>query len=350
MKNKVLLWHTLFWIVFTAMFTFIEGGYNHNFDEAFALELSYLPIRLVIVYFNYFYLLPTFLLKKKVRKYILYSLLTVIAMALLQRALNYYVYNPLIFPDWTQKGLFEIYRTAQAAMLLIFPMIFLIGLTTIFQWADSEHRVQELAKEKLETELKYLKNQVNPHFFFNILNNLYGLAQEKSDRTPEVVLKLSELMSYMLYETNRNLIDLEKELEYIKNYISLEEQRYGDRFTCNLSVKGDLSHVKIPPMLILPFIENSFKHGINVESKGAWMNIALSVESDLFLLEVTNSLATKVEDKPKSKGGFGIKNVERRLQLLYPDGYELKSGQVDDAYTVVLKLELNKFNHTEDAS
>ena len=99
MKNKVLLWHVLFWVVFTAIFTFIEGGYNNNFGEAFSLELSYLPLRLIIVYFNYFYLLPKFLLKKEIRKYILYSLLTVVVGAFVQRVFNYYLYNPLIFPE-----------------------------------------------------------------------------------------------------------------------------------------------------------------------------------------------------------------------------------------------------------
>ncbi|GAB5527897.1 MAG: histidine kinase [Roseivirga sp.] len=347
MKRKTLLWHIVFWTVYMAIFTFVEGGYQNNFDEAFALEASYLPSRLLLVYFNYFILLPRFLLKRKIERYIGYTFITIIIATTIQRVLGFYVINPLIFPDWEQGAFFQAYRIAQAGMIITSPMIFLIGMTVVIRWAGSEKKMQQLAREKVETELKYLRNQVNPHFFFNTLNNLYGLAQEKSDKTPEVVLRLSELMSYMLYETNKPLIQLGREIDYIRNYISLEEQRYEDRFNCNLSIKGEVNKVKVPPVLMLPFVENAFKHGINKESEGAWMNIDLRVEGEKLYFVVENSLAAQ-EKSDAEKGGLGIKNVERRLELLYPDGHTLKYGPASDKYRIELMIDLTKLSQPGD--
>ncbi len=347
MKRKTLLWHIVFWIVYMAIFTFVEGGYQNNFDEAFALEASYLPSRLLLVYFNYFMLLPRFLLKRKIEKYIGYTLITIIIATTIQRVLSFYLINPLIFPDWEQGVFLQAYRIAQAGMIITSPMIFLIGMTVVIRWAGSEKKIQQLAREKVETELKYLRNQVNPHFFFNTLNNLYGLAQEKSDKTPEVVLKLSELMSYMLYETNKPLIQLGREIDYIRNYIALEEQRYEDRFSCNLSIKGEVNKVKVPPVLMLPFVENAFKHGINKESEGAWMNIDLRVEKEKLYFVVENSLAAQ-KKVDTQKGGLGIKNVERRLELLYPNGHTLNHGPGSDKYRIELMIDLTKLSQPGD--
>ena len=341
MKRKTIFWHVVFWIVYMSIFTFVEAGYQNELKEAFLLEMTYLPLRLILVYFNYFILVPGFLLRKKIERYIIFSIVTILVVSISQRLAGYYVINPWLFPEWNDGNIFEPFRVAQAAMILTSPMIFLIGLTIVFRWADSEKKIERLARERVETELKYLKNQVNPHFFFNTLNNLYGLAQEKSDKTPEIVLKLSELMSYMLYETNKELIPISKEMDYIRNYVSLEEQRYGNRFKCSIKVKGSVRDIMIPPMLILPFIENSFKHGINQESEGAWIKIDLLVEGNKLVLEVKNSVVIQTEP-PKMKGGLGIKNVERRLELLYPKGFKLNYAHDKQEYHVRLELQLNR--------
>lgn len=347
MKRKTIAWHIAFWVVYMSIFTFVEGGYNNNFDEAFALEASYFPLRLLLVYFNYFFLLPRYLIRRKIRQYIGYSFISIVVAALLQRVVAYYFVNELVFPDWDQGAFWQAYRMVQAGMILTSPMIFLIGLTIVIRWADAEKQMQRLAREKVETELKYLRNQVNPHFFFNTLNNLYGLAQEKSDRTPEVVMKLSALMSYMLYETNKPLIQLSQEVDYIRNYISLEEERYRDRFTCNLSVRGPVNEAKVPPMLLLPFIENAFKHGINQESSGAWINMELNISDRQLTFKVENSLATNVDMK-STRGGLGIKNVERRLELLYPGEHQLRYALLPDRYRVVLAINLDQLTNLPD--
>ncbi len=345
-QRKTVFWHIIFWIVYMAIFTFVEGGYQNNFDEAFMLEASYLPSRIILVYFNYFILLPRFLLRRKYERYLSYTVVTILVATMIQRLLSFYIVNPLVFPDWDQGPFFQAFRIAQAGMIITSPMIFLIGMTVVIRWAGSEKKVQELAREKVETELKYLRNQVNPHFFFNTLNNLYGLAQEKSDKTPDVVLKLSELMSYMLYETNKPLIQLTREIDYIRNYISLEEQRYQDRFNCNLSIKGEINEVMVPPVMMLPFVENAFKHGINKESEGAWMNIDLKVEGEKLYFKLENSLPEQRE--VKGKGGLGIKNVERRLELLFPHGHTLRYGPESDRYAIELMIDLTKLNEPGD--
>ncbi len=348
---KTVLWHVLFWIVFMSIFTFIEGGYQSNFDDAFYLEASYLPLRLALVYFNYFFLAPRFLFNNKVEKYTAYTLLTIIIASFLQRLAAFYIAIDLIFPGWDPGEFWQMYRVVQAAMILTLPMIFLMGFTVVLRWFDSERKMQLLTQEKTATELKYLKSQINPHFFFNTLNNLYGLAQEKSDKTADVVLKLSHLMSYMLYEANSDIIRLDDEVEHIKNYIALEEQRYEDRFSCNLSIRGNIQSVRIPPMLILPFIENSFKHGINKESEGAWITIDLSVENAVLQLKVENSI-NKIHNHnvltEATNGGLGIKNVQRRLELLYPNGFVFSYQEEKDKYVINLELELEKLVKTRN--
>lgn len=343
-NQKTVALHVVFWIVYTTIFTFVEGGYQNHFKEAFFLELAHLPLRLIVVYLNYFLLLPKFLEQSKYINYISYTLLSVIAASFLQRAFLHFLVNPVLFPNWLDGGLLVWYRVLQAGMLMASPLIFVIGFTLAARWVNLVKRTERLEKEKKEAELKLLKTQLNPHFFFNTLNSLYGLAQEKSDKTEQVVLKLSDLMQYMLYETDQALVPLSKEIAYIKNYIELEEIRYDNRFTCNMSLSGDTKSAMIPPVILLPFIENSFKHGINKESKDSWITIFISVEDGELDFTLENSLPKdqnlSESERPK-KGGLGIKNVKKRLKLLYPGSHTLETGKAGGQYRVSLHINLN---------
>lgn len=336
--KKAVFFHILFWIVYMAIFTFIEGGYLNNFDDAFFIEVAYLPVRLLVAYLNYFFLLDRYLLKGKYTNYILSTLLSIVIAAIIQRFITYYLVYPLLFPDWDKGSYWQAYRLVQPAMIITSPLIFIIGFSIASKWISLERRAELLEKEKLKAELKYLRSQINPHFFFNTLNNLYGLAQEKSDKTAEVVMKLSVLMNYILYEADQDQVKLEKEIEYIKNYIELEEIRYGDRFESSLTVQGDISSTSIAPLLLLPFVENSFKHGVNRESKGAWIYIKLSIKDKQLSFDIENSLLAN--DHTLESGGLGLDNVVKRLNLLYPNQHELIYGPDENSYKVQLTITL----------
>lgn len=336
MSKKTLFWHVIFWIVYMSIFTFVEGGYNNNFRQALFIELAYFPIRIIVVYTNYFAFVPRLLLREHVFKYIIYTLLTVFAGTVLYRYFAFTYINPFLYPDWNQGAFLQPYRFVQSAMIITSPMIFLIGITVIYRLVESQRRIAEIAEERTKAELQYLKSQINPHFFFNTLNNLYGLALAKSDKTPDVVMKLSELMSYMLYETQHQIVPIEKEITYIKNYIELEKIRFEGRFSCELDIEN-MSHLNIPPMLLLPFVENAFKHGVHTSSKDAWIKVGLRMEGKQLTFKVANSIGEKQNER---KGGLGIANLKRRLELLYPDKYVLDIQSSEDTFLISLKIEL----------
>lgn len=337
MKRKTLLWHVVFWILYMSIFTFVEGGYSNKFREAFLIEAAYFPIRMVVVYVNYFLFMPNFLLKGQIRTYILKTFISIVLATIAHRYLMYEYINELIFPGWDQGSFWQSYKFVQAGMIITSPMIFLIGITVVYRLVESQKKLAQIAEERTKAELLYLKNQINPHFFFNTLNNLYGLSLSKSDKTPEVVMKLSELMSYMLYDTKQSSVPLEKEINYVKNYIELEEIRFEGRFTCNLKVKGPFDQISVPPLLLLPFVENAFKHGVNTSSSGAWINVDVEIFDNQLSFCVENSVAVKTET---TKGGLGIENVKRRLELIYPERHKLRFSEKNDGFKVSLLLQL----------
>jgi LytS/YehU family sensor histidine kinase len=320
-----------------AIFTFVEGGYNNQFKTAFYIELAFLPFRLGVIYFNYFFLLPKFFLNQQIQKYILYTITTLVIASIAQRVLMYFYLNDILFPDWNQGVFWQPYRFLQSAMIITSPMILLLGLEVMSRWISIQRRAELLERDKLKAELGYLRSQINPHFFFNTLNNLYGLALRKSDKTPEVVMKLSELMSYILYEADRDLVPLSKEMDQIDRYVSLEQMRYDNRFEVELKVEGDVEHFTIPPLLLLPFVENSFKHGVNKSSKDGWISIFVRVQNGDLNFKISNRIFSVQQDEI-GHNGLGIANVKKRLNLLFPNRHSLLYEESDGVFNVELVL------------
>ncbi|MEQ8424040.1 MAG: histidine kinase, partial [Cyclobacteriaceae bacterium] len=208
-NKKAVFLHLLFWVAYTMIFTITEGGYNNRFDRAFYVELAHFPLRLMVVYLNYFILFPRLLLQGRYYQYASFTVLSLVIGALLQRGIMFYYVNPILYPQTTDVvAYFVPYKILQAGVIINSPLIFMLGFSVLHHVFKLRDKTEQLEKEKLESELKFLRSQINPHFFFNTLNSLYGLAQERSDRAPEVVLKLSELMSFVLYESDQETIPL----------------------------------------------------------------------------------------------------------------------------------------------
>ncbi|MCU0355850.1 MAG: histidine kinase [Cytophagales bacterium] len=213
-------------------------------------------------------------------------------------------------------------------------------------WYLKQKALQQTEKEKLTAELQLLKAQLHPHFLFNTLNNLYALTLAKSDQSPEVVLKLSGLLSYILYECNVPEVPLKKEIQILKNYAELEQMRYGSRVEVSLNFTGDIEHKTIAPLLLLPFVENAFKHGSSEQIEQAWISLDLSVEEKILKFKLINS---KNEDAPmeSNRGGIGLQNVRKRLELIYPGRHELKISAQNEIFVVNLTLELNEISSVQ---
>ncbi len=201
-----------------------------------------------------------------------------------------------------------------------------------------QQSLMQTEKEKLTAELQLLKAQVHPHFLFNTLNNLYALTLRKSDECPEMVLKLSGLLSYMLYECNAAQVPLENEIRMLENYVDLEKLRYGSRLDVSLNFTGDIRGKTITPLLLIPFVENAFKHGSSEQLEQAWISLDLAVEGNRMSFKLVNSKDASAN--PSGAGGIGLANVRKRLELLHANQYVLKITPQEETFLVHLSLEL----------
>ena len=194
----------------------------------------------------------------------------------------------------------------------------------------------------LYSELNFLKAQIHPHFLFNTLNNLYALTLDNSPSSPEVVLGLSQILRYMLYECNSNYVLLQKDIEIIKNYITLEKLRHGNRLDLNFKVKGEVNQQQIAPLLMIPLIENAFKHGASEMMEDAWINIVLDVQASSIKLKVSNGKPEKQnQNSHQHFGKIGLENVRKRLALIYPDTHTFSTYNEEDMYVAILEINLD---------
>ena len=224
-------------------------------------------------------------------------------------------------------------------IMAFFYIIITTALKYFSEILRNKYRIQEIEFKQLQTEMSLLKSQVNPHFFFNTLNNLYALSLAKSEEVPTVILKLSNLMRYVLETSKQKFVALDKEIEFINNYIELEKLRLEQNSNVNFNVNGKTDNVIIAPMLLMPFVENSFKHGLNASSNGGFVEINIDIFDKYFEFVIVNSEpAQEIGNKDSSK--LGLTNVKRRLELIYPDKHKLSIEDKNDTFSVKLKIDL----------
>ena len=224
--------------------------------------------------------------------------------------------------------------------MAIFFMVFTVGtcVAVIQRWLKTEEHRKETESEKLNTELSFLKSQINPHFFFNTLNNIYSLAVVKSEKTAPAVMKLSSIMRYILTETNNNLVPLQNEVDFTKNYIELQQVRLTEKTTVNFDIVGDVENKNIAPLLFIPFVENAFKYGISTKSTSE-INIHIESLDNKIIFTSSNSIV-KSENNMMENTGIGINNVKRRLELMYSDKHVLTNTIKDNIYQVHLEISI----------
>ena len=315
-----------FWLAFVLYYVLIIGSFEgESYTEVFIYRLLDLPVKIIATYFVLYLLIPEFFFKKKVLLFSLLCILTLFTAGIFQKLYHFFIYNPVLRPDIPNELSFQTLEILKI-VLGIYPIVGLAAFIKVGKhWLEKDRASQRLEKEKMEAELNFLKAQIHPHFLFNTLNNLYALTLKKSDKAGEVVLKLSHLLNYLLYEGNKQQVALEKELEVIRTYVALEKIRYGDRLDISYIIKGSAAAKEVAPMLLLPFVENSFKHGASQQLEQVWVQIEVLIQEDTLNLKVMNSkpeVPTTRETAAIPKG-IGLRNVQRRLSLLYGDGYTL---------------------------
>lgn len=328
--------------------------YNRSNDlrQTLYVFLFFYPLIWVYLSVIIYWFIPAFLLKGRYFKFFLsYCCWCSIGLVFIFLILNY-AYNPALgIPPPQHLTLKEFYRTTftpQNFMEINILPTFCVFLKLFKFWYIEQEQKSQIEQQRLRAELELLKAQLHPHFLFNTLNNLYSLVYEKSNKAPQMLLRLSGLLSYVLYECKADAVLLSREVEIIRDYISLEKERYGERLDVSLNFSGDISDRMIAPMLFQPFIENSFKHGTSEQLGKSWMSIDLSVKRSQLYFKVINSCG-KEGDVTTTKG-IGIENIRKRLAVLYPGRFVLRNGVEGDVYIVSLSLELDTYGERQPAA
>ncbi len=339
-----ILSHAGFWIAYLLINAMTAVRYypDRDFVSILLQSMLTLPVDVLATYFTVYGLYKWFLFRKK---YLLFALVltgSAVFFIVLQRIILFNLTYPIFFPGrQTAYAFLDInWFYSFTNIYLVVAVVSVIKLSKIS--FEQQKNAQELDQERIAAELKFLKSQIHPHFLFNTLNNLYALTLDKSDKAPEVVLKLSDLLNYMLYECNEPYVLVTKETKLIENYLSLERIRYGDQLDLDFQVTGEVIGKRLAPMLLLPFIENAFKHGVSKVRKNPSVRIRLEISGNDLNFSVTNSLALMPDtDISGYTEGIGLKNVQRRLDLLYPGKHKLDIGQTDHEFSIHLKIILD---------
>jgi len=229
---------------------------------------------------------------------------------------------------------------SSGAATAIFAIIFTTSVKYYRRGIKQQYRLQEAESKQLQTELALLKSQVNPHFFFNTLNNLYALSLDQSERVPDVILKISDLMRYVLESSNNKEVELAQEINFLQNYLSLEKLRLSDNHDIQFNVAGNLDGKLIAPMLLIPFVENSFKHGVSTSASSNFVHINLKIEGNDLFFSIENNKQENEQANKQVSSKSGLKNVTRRLELLYPGRHKLVIEENKKMYQVNLKIKL----------
>lgn len=319
-------WHLLFWVAYF-LYSAIDDGGRHRDSWGFDFQISTLtelPVSMIVVYANMYVLLPVFYKSQKYFQYIAWTVLLLVIGGLIDRFFSWFVWLPrerFLDPDSKEPTEFWIFARIIENSFANFPVLMVtLVLILMRDSARNEKKLREMEKEKFTAEMSVLKAQINPHFFFNTLNSLYSLTLPISKKASDVVVRLSNLMRYMLYDASATKVSLKDEIIHLENYIAIEHMRFTDRLDLSFQYSGDLDDKMISPLLLLPFIENAFKHGIGDNS--GWITIDLQVIVNRLFLKVENSCS--VVSNKKDEGGLGLNNVKRRLELIYPGSYNLQ--------------------------
>lgn len=331
LKKQRILQHIIFWIAYILFNVLVFGSFYDAYLQSFAEVLILIPTKIAATYFMLYFLFP-FIFKQKYLHFTFILSLVSVCFALMQHTAQFLI-SYIFYPKDLEANFF-VWGHIFYNLIGVYSIVGVASsIKLLKKWFHNQTIQKRLEQEKLKAELQFLKSQIHPHFLFNTLNNLYALCLKKSDKAPEMVLKLSELLSYMLYECNSPFISLEKEIELINNYIELEKIRHDDSLKIDINISGDTENKKIAPLIILPFVENSFKHGANCEN--GFVEIDLKINEDNLELKVKNSKNKNYKTEQK---GIGLKNIKRRLELIYSDESHLEIIDKNHCFLVTLKI------------
>lgn len=339
-KGEIIL-NSLFWLtIITIIVTAVTRGSNTATWFELVVEFGFYGlINVSLYYINYLILIPNLIKRKQKPWLFLVAILSLLFVTIVLK-LGIAVFYPEIILEYGPPNNRKTTSYDSYLLQALFVSGFFIVISSLLKlasdWFSNERIQRNLESEKKDMELQFLKSQLNPHFLFNSLNNIYSLAYQKSDKTADAILKLSEIMRYMIYESNDSWADLSREVEYLNSYVELQRLRFKDGAAVEINIQGEIDGQKIVPLILISFVENAFKHGVANDHQDP-IKINIIANQKILHFSVSNK---KNKTNKDAMGGVGLNNVERRLQLLYPDRYKLNIVNSATHYTTELMLDL----------
>ena len=339
-RNRIFLLHLSFWCFYLSFYIYAYSSRpargEINLLRLLTFSALQLSFAMLVAYLNYFLLLPRFLKHQKLWRYFLEFVIPFVILITCRVHFQRYLIDGY---SHHERYFYSTFYIVQLTFDTLLITIFVGMLRFAVGWFELESTRKQMENDKLANELKFLKAQINPHFLFNTLNNLYYLAYSHSANTTEVIAKLSQMMRYMIYDSNYPKVPLSKEIEYMQNYISLERLRLNNEVPIEFNIEGSTENTLVTPLIFITFLENAFKHGVSANTSGSWVKIFFQASNNEINYTVENSKLKNVSGE-NEKSGFGLQNLTRRLELSYPGKFQLKTNDLPDRYFVQLKLSL----------
>ena len=335
------LLHALFWCAVLLFYTYFFGVGSNNFNDTLVFSLFLMPITIATTYVSIYKLIPDYLVTKRYFLFVLYSSYTLIISAYLVMVSIFF--SLIYISNFEYNDMNPLTRNILFVMTGIYLVTFIVSAFKLMKLnIKASQKTKTLETKILETqlklkeqELKYLKMQIHPHFLFNTLNTMYGFALKKADETPKMILKLSNLLDYLLYQADKPFVNLKDEIDHIEDYISLEQMRFSDTLNVEFSKNISLENIEMAPMLLIPFVENSFKHG-KIRNGSLDISIYIKANAENITFKIRNSSAKDVSIKE----GIGLENIKKRLDFLYPNQHQLEINNSTNDFEVLLSLNL----------
>lgn len=329
--------HILLWAALYIVWVLVFQKEVFVFTRTITVQFCYIAFVAANFYFNVYFIIPKFLYREKIVSYTIFFVAGIGATALIRVPLATYLNEHFFIPGQPQPGFSELFLNSLINISIW--VIALVAAWLIYEKARFKKFINEIEKEKTATELNFLKAQFNPHFLFNSINSIYGHIDKRNATARTMLLKFSEMLRYQLYECNVEQISIDKEISYIKNYVSIQQMRKDEDLFVKLDIDDNVKGFKIAPLLFIAFIENAFKYVSNSESSENKVEISLHCENQNLVFKVFNTKEVYRNSITDHKG-IGISNVKRRLELLYPSRYDLKINDEEKFYEAQLTLQL----------
>jgi two-component system, LytTR family, sensor kinase len=332
----------IFWAIYFLYEWLGRGSLIDQYSFFFVRSCLIVPIYIIVSLLSVHFLFNRFNFKNDKAAFWIGQIVVAIVFVMLIRTVSYFY----LYPNYYPKAIKDPFIFLPKILIEFVNLYLVVSLYGMFifmkSWYRQQQLLQELSQEKIAAQLELLKSQVQPHFIFNMLNNIYSNAFKTSPETAQQILKLSNFIEYSLYDSKKDLVPLQQELDYLKNYVDLQKIRIGDKLDFSLNLFDNIEHVNIPPLLLLPIVENCFKHGVQNTIHSAWVRIDITTNTKEVVFKIENNLERNRQQAKTQNGGLGLENVRRRLELIYPNAFDFKTFEEESSFLVVLKIPIVK--------